>query len=251
MTSSSSRRRTGRPRRSTLRTARCSGASHRRATDRSPGRRRSRTRPRSPRPTGTRDLRGRAGRRHPQAAGRERQGALGDVDHARSDPREAHLVAQRVARAGDRHDGRLHRRRAALPGARRDAVGENGRDRHVWNSLCSDRHALITAQHLLGERLGDLVAKRRRRRSRDRRSRRRHRQRALERQHRLGRQRARALADASKLLRHWTPANQAAPQRLRPRSRLDAPGPALGRLLRSRAGRTASCGCSGSTGCRA
>ena len=86
---------------------------------------------------------GAPGRRDPQARNRDRQGALVDDDHARPDAREADLVAQLLARARDRDDGRLHRRRTALPGARRHAELEERAHRDVWNSLCADRHAII------------------------------------------------------------------------------------------------------------
>ena len=69
-----------------------------------------------------------------------------------------------------------------------------GRIAHVWNSLCSNRHALIVAAHVRVERLGDLVAERRRRRPVERNPRRGDRQWPVEREHRLGRQHARPLA---------------------------------------------------------
>ena len=57
----------------------------------------------------------------------------------------------------------------------------NGRIAHVWNSLCSDRHALIVPRTCAVERFGDLVAQRRRGRPGERRSRRGDRQRAVQR----------------------------------------------------------------------
>ena len=56
-----------------------------------------------------------------------------------------------------------------------------GRIAHVWNSLCSDRHALIVPSTCGVERLGDLVAERRRRRSGERDARRGDGQRPVER----------------------------------------------------------------------
>ena len=102
-----------------------------------------------------------------------------------------------------------------------------------------------------GERLGDLVAQRRGRRSGDGRPRRRDGQRAVERQHQLGRQRARALARRVEAPPALDAGRPAAPERRRPRPRLDEPGAPARAATASRAARTASCACCGCTRCPA
>ena len=61
------------------------------------------------------------------------------VDHEAPVAREDRGVAQLRERPRDRDDRRLHRRRAAVPGARRDRSSSSGQLLHVWNSLCSNR----------------------------------------------------------------------------------------------------------------
>ena len=142
-----------------------------------------------------RRLRGRARRARAQAAPFRREGALdGDAD-ARSDAREARLSSLNVSR------GHVIMTTGGYIGDAPPYQGhvvtiaeKTGRILHVWNSLCSDRAAIIRPELVLVERLGDLVAERRRGRPVERRPARRHRQRPVERPHRLGRQRARPLA---------------------------------------------------------
>ena len=118
---------------------------------------------------------------------------------------------------------------------------KTGRIAHVWNSLCSNRRTLIVPAHLPVERFRDLVAQRCGSGSGERQPRRRDRQRSLQRQHRLGRQRDRALpgrvADAAPL----DAGRPEAAEHGRSRPRLHEPGSARRRLRRAgREGRQAA-----------
>ena len=99
-----------------------------------------------------------------------------------------------------------------------------GRIAHVWNSLCSDRHALIvprtcaSSDSAIWSRNGAAVD------PANGDARRRDRQRAVRRQDRLGRQRARALAGRVAAAAPLDAGRPRAPEHGRPRPRLDEPG---------------------------
>ena len=154
------------------------------------------------------DLRGCAERPHLQARRRERSRSVERVDHEASVAREDRGRAELRERARDRDDRRLHRRRAAVPGSRRDHQSRRCAPPRVELALLGPARS-HRSRELPGERFGDLGSRGRRRRPGERPAARRDRQCAVGREDELGRRGASPLGrrdgDCSATTRRRTP----------------------------------------------
>src|SRR5207244_20923 len=104
-------------------------------------------------------LRRLARRAHPEALPDDRAPRLVHVDHARPDAREDRLGAEPRERRRLRDDGRLHRRRAALPGPRRRALAGVGPDPARLELALLEPYGADPTELVRLERLRDLGAR--------------------------------------------------------------------------------------------
>ena len=243
----SSRRRTGGPRRSTPHTGKVLWRfTPPRVRARSRARRRSRTRRPRPRPTAPRSTRPRptAG----SASSACRDGKVLWTTAITRDPTHEKLTSSlNVSRGlviattgGYIGDAPPYQGHVVTMSER------TGRIAHVWNSLCSDRHALIAPSTLRARatrRSGRATAPRSTRRTATSSSR--PATRPWNGEHRLGRQRARPLARRVAAARGTgRPPNQRAPERVRRSTSARRAPRLLAAATRCRAARTASSVCS-------